>query len=103
LINTYDKGNSLSLVAPARIAHDLNDYKLGKKSPVYGKRNFSLGNQRTYDERNSNKFNGIGPLDFDTKMNILNNSSMTNHERINNRYKLHSLIDQKRKSSSNRK
>ena len=85
------------------MVHDSHDFKIGKKSPGYGKRNFSLGNQRTYDDRNSHKFNGIGPLDFDTRMNILNSSSLTNHERINNRYKLHSLMDQKRKSASGRK
>ena len=85
------------------MAHDSHDFKIGKKSPGYGKRNFSLGNQRTYDDRNSHKFNGIGPLDFDTRMNILNSSSLTNHERINNRYKLHSFNGSKRKSASGRK
>ena len=77
--------------------------RLVKRVQSMENRNFSLGNQRTYDDRNSHNFNGVGSLDFDTRMNIINNSSLTNHEKINNRYKLQSLEDHKRKSASGRK
>ena len=99
----FNKNNSLSLVVPSKIAKDIKHTIGGKKSPGYGKRNLSMSNNRTYDERN-NKFDTIDPLDFNARMNLLGNSNMAKYEGLrNHRYKLNALMDQKRKSGSSRK
>lgn len=98
-----DKNNSLSLVAPFKFGTELKDGTPGKKSPGYGKRNASMGNHRTYDDRKS-RLSSINPLDLDARLSLLNNSNMSKYKKLrNHRYKLHTLIEQKRKSASNRK
>jgi hypothetical protein len=64
-------------------------------------RNMSMGTNNTYDIRNSGEFSIINPLDFDSKMNLVSKTNMTKYEQLkNHRYKLRSLIQQKKRSGS---
>lgn len=100
-VKKLDKNNSLSLVVPSRITKE-NLYD--NKSPAYGKRNMSMGTNKTYDERKSGEFHTINPLDFDARMNLLNQSTIAKYEGLrNHRYKLYALMQQKRRSGSYRK
>ena len=100
----FDKNNSLSLVVPSKIAKETHNKFGTKKSPAYGKRNLSISNNRTFDERATDNFDTIEPLDFNTRMNMINQKHAAKLQGIkNHRYKLKSLMDQKCRSGSNRK
>lgn len=98
-VKLYDKNNSLTLVGDPKLTKEYTS----KKTPS-GKRNLSMSNQNTYDGRNSREFKTINPLDFDARMNLIKQSNFARYEGIrNHRYKLQSLINQKKRSGSRRK
>jgi len=100
----YDKKNSLSMVVPSNIVNELRNSSGAKKSPGYVQRNMSIGTNKTYDDRKSGEFSIINPLDFDTRMNLINKSNMAQYEGLrNHRYKLNSLINKNRRSGSRKK
>lgn len=102
-VQMYEKNNSFSLVGPARIPSDFRDSS-SKKSSAYGKRNSSMTNQKTFDERKSSDFKTMNPLDFDARMNLLKQSDLAKYEGLRkHRYKLQSLIQEKRRSGSRKK
>lgn len=100
---SYNKNNSLSLVVNNG-AKNLNDSFTVKKSPTYGKRNMSLNNHRTFDESNAQKHETATLLDLDSKLSLLSKNPNKKLSGIRNyRYKLHALIEQRKKFGSNRK
>ena len=102
-VKMYEKNNSFSLVGPNRLSKEYYTNS-NKKSPTYGKRNLSMGSNKTYDERNkSSEFLTINPLDFEARMSLIKQSNLGKINGLrNNRYKLHSLM-QKKRSGSRRK
>jgi hypothetical protein len=50
---------------------NLNDSFSGKKSPVYGKRNMSLNNHRTFDEVNALNPNTANLLDVGSRNSLI--------------------------------
>ena len=105
-VKSYPKTNSLSMVVPSHITRNLKNSLSSKKSPDYGKRNMSLNNNRTFDDRGQVP-ETMGLLDLDSKLSLLSKNPKTGGKKFNNignhRYKLRSLIDQKQRNASNRK
>ena len=86
------------------MSYDLNASKIISKSPGFAQRNIIIGEHRTYDERAQNALDFVNPLDFKTKMDVMNDQNLTKYERLmNHRYKLQALMDHKRKSVPERK
>ena len=102
-VQMYEKNNSFSIVGPSRITSEFRDSS-SKKNSAYGKRNSSMTNQKTFDERKSSDFRTMNPLDFDARMNLLKQSDLARFEGLRkHRYKLQSLIQDKRRSGSRKK
>ena len=64
----------------------------------------SINNHRTFDDSRNNPNDTANLLDMDSKLSLLSKNAKNKFNNIRNyRYKLHSLIAQKRKLGSNRK
>lgn len=100
-VKMYDKNNSLTLIGGNKLGKGQGNFS---KKNSGGKRNLSMSNQNTYDGRKSTEFKTINPLDFNVRMNLVRKSNMAKYEGVrNNRYKLQSLINQKKRSNLRRK